>query len=120
LEYPIDGKKLYGRACYCHDCKRLRCRAQNISKEFNVEWLRAALEAGALAERLGPHADAVLTVHQPDKTVTYKLSDDAAVEWDGDIAAAPPRASSAGKGAARKCVTSLFMPICAYCSTVCS
>jgi hypothetical protein len=104
LEYPIDGKKLHGRACYCHDCKRLRCRAQNISKEFNVEWLRGALEGGDLAERLGPHADAVLTVHQPDKTVTYKLSDDAGVEWEGDVAPAHRSSVSAKTVAAQRTV----------------
>ena len=44
LDYPIDQKKLHGRACYCITCKRLRCRAQAVSRSYNMEWLRNALE----------------------------------------------------------------------------
>jgi hypothetical protein len=84
LEFPVDGKKLHGRACYCNLCKRLRCRAQNVSKEFDVAWLRSALLAGELRERLGEHADAVLSVHQADKPVTTHMSPDATIEWAGD------------------------------------
>ena len=102
LEYPVDAKKLHGRACYCHPCKRLRCRAQNISKDFNVEWLRAALQSGELRARLGAHADAVLTVHQPDKPVTHCMSDDAHLAWEGDVVSGAKRSAVALKGAATR------------------
>lgn len=89
----MDGKKAHGRACYCHNCKRLRCRAQSIGKGFDVAWLRDALEAGELRERLGEHAAAVLTVHQADKPVTCELSPDANIDWVPDPA--PVRRPSA-------------------------
>jgi hypothetical protein len=83
-EFPLDGKRSHGRACYCHPCKRLRGRAQNISKAYDTAWLRAALESNSLRERLGASAETVLSIIQADKPVTTCLSADADVEWAGD------------------------------------
>lgn len=83
-EFPLDGKRSHGRACYCHPCKRLRGRAQSVSKSYDTAWLRSALESNTLRERLGAAADSVLAILQPDKPVTNCLSQDAALEWAGD------------------------------------
>ena len=97
LEFPVDGKKAHGRACYCNNCKRLRCRAMSLGRGYDVAWLRSALQAGELRERLGEHAAAVLTVHQADKPVTFEMSPDALIEWAPEPT---PRRSSAPAGRA--------------------
>lgn len=108
-EFPLDGKRSHGRACYCHPCKRLRGRAQSVSKTYDTAWLRASLEANALRERLGISADSVLSIIQPDKPVTTCLSPDAQVDWAGDnpmvwraaaVRASQAAAAAAGGGAA--------------------
>jgi hypothetical protein len=83
-QFPLDGKRSHGRACYCHPCKRLRGRAQSVSKTYDTAWLRAGLESNTLRERLGAAAESVLSIIQPDKPVTSCLSPDADLEWAGD------------------------------------
>eukprot|EP00892_Ulva_mutabilis_P002817 jgi/Ulvmu1/12536/UM090_0023.1 len=80
-DFPLDGKRSHGRACYCRPCKRLRGRAAAVSRSYDVAWLRAALEAGELRQRLGSAADSVLVPSVPHKPVTTELSPDATFDW---------------------------------------
>lgn len=88
-DFPLDGKRSHGRACYCRPCKRLRGRAAAVSRSYDVAWLRAALEAGELRHRLGGAADSVLVPSVPHKPVTTELSADATIDWP------PPAAGGA-------------------------
>lgn len=80
-DFPLDGKRSHGRACYCRPCKRLRGRAAAVSRSYDVAWLRSALEAGELRQRLGNMADSVLVPSVPHKPVTTELSAHAHIDW---------------------------------------
>lgn len=80
-DFPLDGKRSHGRACYCRPCKRLRGRAAAVSRTYDVAWLRAALEAGELRQRLGNMAESVLVPSVPHKPVTTELSAHARLDW---------------------------------------
>lgn len=71
-EFGRDPRKPQGVACYCAECKRLRHRAASANKAFDVAWLRGALDANEIRDRLGVHADVVLEV-KDGKHVTESM-----------------------------------------------
>lgn len=93
-DFPLDGKRSHGRACYCRPCKRLRGRAAAVSRSYDVAWLRSALEAGELRQRLGAMAESVLVPSVPHKPVTTQLSAHATLDWPPPAPGGGPAASS--------------------------